>query len=134
MGLDQRRVFVIPANISVSFIDFLAIRVPGLGIFVSMKRGPSVGRGSITVGANRVAHLIPAFCADREGNAMTIHQEPTPDDSSLVTDPVCEMKIDPTTAAATREHDGTIFYFCSTGCADTFDADPHRYGHPHAPH
>ena len=44
-------------------------------------------------------------------------------------DPVCGMTVDPTKAAATREHDGTTFYFCSAGCAETFDADPHRYGH-----
>ena len=49
-----------------------------------------------------------------------------------ITDPVCGMNIDPKTAAATREHDGTTFYFCSTGCAASFDADPHKYGHPHA--
>ena len=24
---------------------------------------------------------------------------------------------------------GTIFYFCSKGCAETFDTDPHKYGH-----
>ncbi len=53
-------------------------------------------------------------------------------DDTLVTDPVCGMNIDPKTAAATREHDGTTFYFCSAGCAEKFDADPHRYGHPHA--
>ncbi len=47
-----------------------------------------------------------------------------------VIDPVCGMKIDPARAAATREHDGQTFFFCSTGCAKTFDADPHRYGHP----
>jgi P-type Cu+ transporter len=52
-------------------------------------------------------------------------------DSALVTDPVCGMNIDPKTAAATREHEGTQFWFCSTGCATTFDADEHRYGHPH---
>nr|WP_274638366.1 heavy metal translocating P-type ATPase [Microbacterium bovistercoris] len=68
-----------------------------------------------------------------EDNPMTHHTEHTSDDT-LVTDPVCGMKIDPKTAAATREHDGTTFYFCSTGCANTFDADPHRYGHPHPAH
>ena len=52
--------------------------------------------------------------------------------TALVTDPVCGMNIAPKTAAATREHDGTTFYFCSTGCAASFDADPHKYGHPHA--
>ncbi|MBC7308243.1 MAG: YHS domain-containing protein, partial [Dietzia sp.] len=47
-------------------------------------------------------------------------------------DPVCGMTVDPATAAATREHDGATFFFCSPGCAKAFDADPHRYGHPTA--
>jgi Cu+-exporting ATPase len=64
-----------------------------------------------------------------EEKPMTNHNETTTGDS-LVTDPVCGMKIDPKTAAATREHEGTTFWFCSTGCAETFDADEHRYGHP----
>ncbi|NNG18790.1 heavy metal translocating P-type ATPase [Naumannella sp. ID2617S] len=53
-----------------------------------------------------------------------------------VLDPVCGMTVDPAKAAATREHDGTTFSFCSPGCAATFDADPHRYGHgqSHASH
>ncbi|CAN5211889.1 hypothetical protein BH11ACT2_BH11ACT2_01640 [soil metagenome] len=65
-------------------------------------------------------------------NTMTHDHESPADAATLVTDPVCGMKIDPATAAASREHDGTTFSFCSTGCADTFDADPHRYGHAHA--
>ncbi|GHF12745.1 heavy metal translocating P-type ATPase [Pseudolysinimonas yzui] len=69
-----------------------------------------------------------------EDQSMAHHTEHTTDHTALVTDPVCGMRIDPKTAATTREHDGTTFYFCSTGCADTFDADPHRYGHPHAAH
>ncbi|MBX0300484.1 heavy metal translocating P-type ATPase [Cryobacterium sp. 1639] len=64
-----------------------------------------------------------------EENPMTHTTEHT--DSALVTDPVCGMKIDPKSAAATREHEGATFSFCSTGCAGAFDADPHRYGHPH---
>lgn len=71
---------------------------------------------------------------DEKDNSMTNHTEHGAASPTLVTDPVCGMNIDPTTAAATREHDGTTFYFCSTGCADTFDADPHHYGHPHAEH
>lgn len=53
-----------------------------------------------------------------------------------VVDPVCGMTIDPATAAATREHEGTTFYFCSPACAQSFDSDPHRYGHgqSHAGH
>jgi P-type Cu+ transporter len=45
-----------------------------------------------------------------------------------VMDPICGMKIDPATAAATREHNGTTFYFCAKGCAKEFDSDPDRYG------
>ncbi len=65
---------------------------------------------------------------------MTHHDEHSTGEQTLVTDPVCGMQIDPKTATATREHDGTTFYFCATSCADTFDADPHRYGHPHPTH
>lgn len=61
---------------------------------------------------------------------MTYPNEPRSDEKALVTDPVCGMKVDPATAAARREYDGTTFWLCSTGCADAFDADPHRYGHP----
>lgn len=67
-----------------------------------------------------------------EENHMTHHTDAPTDDKALVTDPVCGMTIDPANAAATREHDGTTFSFCSTGCAAAFDADPHRYGHAHA--
>ncbi|WP_238154467.1 heavy metal translocating P-type ATPase [Ornithinimicrobium sufpigmenti] len=49
---------------------------------------------------------------------------------ATVTDPVCGMSIDPATAAATREHDGATFHFCSGHCAEAFEADPHRYGQP----
>lgn len=65
-------------------------------------------------------------------NTMTHDHETPAEGATLVTDPVCGMRIDPATAATSREHDGTTFSFCSTGCADTFDADPHRYGHAHA--
>lgn len=47
-----------------------------------------------------------------------------------VTDPVCQMVIDPADAAASEEHEGQTFYFCSHQCHETFKADPHRYGHP----
>lgn len=84
--------------------------------------GASIANPVVEIGNRQVS----------EDNPMT-HTEHATDDT-LVTDPVCGMTIDPTTAAATREHDGTTFYFCSPGCADAFDADPHRYGHPHAAH
>jgi Cu+-exporting ATPase len=50
--------------------------------------------------------------------------------SDTVKDPVCGMEIDVENAAASEEHDGHTFYFCSEGCHRAFLADPHRYGHP----
>jgi Cu+-exporting ATPase len=37
------------------------------------------------------------------------------------------MTVTPDSAAASREAGGTTYYFCSTHCAATFDADPDRY-------
>ena len=41
--------------------------------------------------------------------------------------PVCGMDVDPKTAAASREHRGVTYYFCSAGCAATFDKDPAKH-------
>jgi YHS domain-containing protein len=51
-----------------------------------------------------------------------------------VKDPVCGMEIRPEDAAATEDHEGRRFYFCSHACHQTFVKDPHRYGHPAVEH
>src|SRR5262245_6454816 len=43
---------------------------------------------------------------------------------SSVIDPVCGMTVDPAKARGTFEHEGTEYFFCSTGCRDKFAADP----------
>ena len=48
----------------------------------------------------------------------------------LVTDPVCGMHIDPTTAAGQWEYNGTRYYFCNPGCLQRFKADPEKYLQP----
>lgn len=45
------------------------------------------------------------------------------------TDPVCGMKVDPTSAAATLEHKGITYYFCSSGCGERFRKNPADYLH-----
>ena len=42
-------------------------------------------------------------------------------------DPVCGMEVDPSKAAASVEHQGSIFHFCSQGCAAKFRAAPEKY-------
>jgi Cu+-exporting ATPase len=42
-------------------------------------------------------------------------------------DPVCGMKVDPSKAAASFDHQGATLYFCSQGCASKFRAAPDQY-------
>jgi YHS domain-containing protein len=42
-------------------------------------------------------------------------------------DPVCQMTVDMASPACTRVHAGTVYYFCSPGCADAFERDPAQY-------
>src|SRR5512142_3376985 len=42
-------------------------------------------------------------------------------------DPVCGMTVDPARAKGSVEHNGTMYYFCSTHCVEKFTADPERY-------
>jgi YHS domain-containing protein len=45
----------------------------------------------------------------------------------METDVVCGMKVDPTRAPAQSQHQGKLYYFCSTDCKAKFDANPEQY-------
>ncbi len=57
----------------------------------------------------------------------SLAESPSP---AVLQDPVCGMKVDPATAAATEIFEGTTFFFCGKGCAMKFRADPLRFAHP----
>jgi P-type Cu+ transporter len=42
-------------------------------------------------------------------------------------DPVCQMDVEPGTAAGKHSHAGTTYYFCSEWCVQKFKEDPDRY-------
>lgn len=44
-----------------------------------------------------------------------------------VKDPVCGMSIEESDAVGTSEYKSTTYYFCSSDCKETFDADPEDY-------
>jgi Cu+-exporting ATPase len=50
-----------------------------------------------------------------------------PTSAVLHVDPVCDMRVDPATAAAPAVHQGQTYYFCNTHCLERFKADPERY-------
>lgn len=47
-----------------------------------------------------------------------------------VVDPVCGMRIKKREAAATLEHEGETYYFCSESCKEEFIKDPMKYMNP----
>jgi Cu+-exporting ATPase len=49
--------------------------------------------------------------------------------AGLAVDPVCGMKVDPSTARHKIDHGGETFYFCSERCRTKFEADPAKYVH-----
>lgn len=46
---------------------------------------------------------------------------------ATMTDPVCGMTVEPGTAGAAWEHEGTVYYFCSVGCMERFRENPAHY-------
>lgn len=50
--------------------------------------------------------------------------------AAMVKDVVCGMDVDPETAPAQSEYEGTTYYFCAPGCKVDFDADPQKYLSP----
>ena len=47
--------------------------------------------------------------------------------STMTTDPVCGMEVDPGKVPAKAEYQGKIYYFCGKGCQTKFDANPTQY-------
>ena len=59
-----------------------------------------------------------------------VHDGPQRDvpDAQLVTDPVCHMRIDPSSAKGGHyDHEGTRYYFCNPSCRTRFAANPSKY-------
>jgi YHS domain-containing protein len=45
----------------------------------------------------------------------------------VIVDPVCKMLVYEEKAAATSDHNGQTYYFCSPRCKKDFDKDPGGY-------
>jgi Cu+-exporting ATPase len=48
--------------------------------------------------------------------------------SSIQTDPVCGMKVNPGKTPPQTEYQGQTYYFCHSGCKQKFEANPDKYG------
>lgn len=45
----------------------------------------------------------------------------------MAKDPVCGMDVEIARAAASTDHEGRTYYFCSLQCKEDFDRQPDRY-------
>lgn len=45
----------------------------------------------------------------------------------MVKDPVCHMELNEKDAAGKAEYQGQTYYFCSSNCQKTFEAQPDKY-------
>jgi Cu+-exporting ATPase len=67
------------------------------------------------------------MAAAKQGADAAEHASSASSAAGSATDPVCHMKVDPAKAAGKSEHAGEAYYFCSPGCKQKFDADPHKF-------
>ena len=71
-------------------------------------------------------HCAERFRADPAKYVATAAPAAT-EVTQQVTDPVCGMKIDPSSAAGSVEHGSATHYFCSKHCLAQFQSDPAKY-------
>jgi Cu+-exporting ATPase len=56
------------------------------------------------------------------------HARKTPrSEEGTVLDPICDMTVEPASAAGKFDYDGATFYFCSVHCQKLFQTDPAKY-------
>jgi Cu+-exporting ATPase len=92
---------------------------------------------SVVTNANRLrgfrAAELPAEGETTDRVSVEVHErEERPQGGeneamATVKDPVCGMDIDPATAAASEEHEGITYHFCSESCHQRFVAAPERF-------
>jgi len=79
------------------------------------------------------------FCSDRCARRFDAGSAPHSDERNSMTetmshdpngthrDPVCGMRVNPETAAASAEFEGETYYFCSPGCRTAFELKPEAF-------
>jgi Cu+-exporting ATPase len=88
---------------------------------------------SVVTNANRLRGYqpgaLPAEGKTTKDVKVEVHGREHEKEEAMATvkDPVCGMEIDPSTAAASEEYQGTTYYFCSESCHRQFVQEPGRF-------
>lgn len=104
------------------------IKDPVCGMTVN----PTLAAGSSKY-AGETHFFCSSGCKQKFDNAPEAYTKPTTScvesksQTQAELDPVCGMNIDPAKAAASEQHKGQTFHFCSQSCATRFRANPDQY-------
>ncbi|MGZ4139041.1 MAG: heavy metal translocating P-type ATPase [Actinomycetota bacterium] len=105
---------------------------PVIGLVLSpMIAAAAMAASSLSVvsNANRLHRFqtpVLAPIAARAPTAVTVETGKTKE-LGTVTDPVCGMEIDPRGAVGSVMYENTTYYFCSTGCRESFERSPSEF-------
>jgi xanthine dehydrogenase accessory factor len=131
-GRDEKRALTAAVAAGVPYVALVASRTRGAAVLTSVEltthqvhtpAGLDLGaRSAPDVAVSILAEII----ATRSRTALV--REASPPSGGTATDPVCGMTVAVSPASLNAEHDGRTWYFCGTGCRDSFLDDPARYG------
>jgi Cu+-exporting ATPase len=102
---------------------------PDVCVFFSLRMDGPVGSAAVAewyrLDGGKIASIRTIL--DTAPLTAAAREQPGEQAGETALDPVCHMTVEKASAAATRRHGGTTYYFCSAGCAAAFEAEPERY-------
>ncbi len=99
------------------------------GVDVAASSGPEIAVSLLAELIDVRAETETVVASDSSGDAEGEAVDDESDEPAAATDPVCGMTVEPADAPSVT-HDGTTYYFCCPGCADSFENDPEEYLEP----
>jgi xanthine dehydrogenase accessory factor len=71
-----------------------------------------------------LAQIVQLRAAQAQRSASAAALQPAQTETK---DPICGMTLDTAEASYKSEHQGSVFYFCCSGCKQAFDQQPEKY-------